>query len=118
VPRVLAPHFGRPNGNKMPEEFSLAPVAKALEGLSNKPATFLKDTVGPETEAACADPAEGSVIFLENTRFYTDEEDKGVKPDGEPPYIARFICAFLVGLYTFRRVRGRVAGTYPAPPPI
>ena len=91
---------------------------KALEGLTNKPVTFLKDTVGPETEAACADPAEGSVIFLENTRFYTDEEDKGVKPDGEPPYIARFICAFLVGLYTFRRVRGRVAGTYPAPPPI
>jgi len=80
---VLASHLGRPNGNKMPEKFSLAPVAKALEGLINKPVTFLKDTVGAETEAACADPAEGSVILLENTRFYAEEEGKGVKPDGE-----------------------------------
>ena len=46
---------------------------KALEGLTNKPVTFLKDTVGPATEAACAGPAEGSFIF-ENTRFYADEE--------------------------------------------
>ena len=79
---MLASHLGRSNGNKMPEKFSLAPVAKALEGLINKPVTFLKDTVGAETEAACADPAEGSVILLENTRFYADEEDRGVD-DGE-----------------------------------
>ena len=36
----------------MPEKLSLAPLAKALEGLTNKPVTFLKDTVGPATEAA------------------------------------------------------------------
>ena len=51
---VLASHLGRPDGRKMPEKFSLAPVAKALEGLINKPVTFLKDCVGPEVEAACA----------------------------------------------------------------
>ena len=55
---------------------------KALEGLTNKPVTFLKDTLGPEVEAACAAPADGSVILLENTRFYADEEDRGVD-DGE-----------------------------------
>ena len=56
---------------------------KALEGFTNKPVTFSKDTLGPEVEAACAAPADGSVILLENTRFYAEEEGKGVKPDGE-----------------------------------
>ena len=39
--------------------------------------TFLKDCVGPEVEAACADPAPGSVILLENLRFHVAEEGKG-----------------------------------------
>jgi hypothetical protein len=65
---VLASHLGRPDGRKMPEKFSLAPVAKALEGLINKPVTFLSDCVGPQVEAACANPAPGSVILLENVR--------------------------------------------------
>jgi phosphoglycerate kinase len=79
---VLASHLGRPNGNKMPEKFSLAPVAKALEGLINKPVTFLSDCVGPEVEAATADPEDGSVILLENVRFYAEEEGKGVDAEG------------------------------------
>lgn len=33
-------------------------------------------------EAACASPAAGSVILLENLRFHVEEEGKGVKPDG------------------------------------
>ena len=72
-----------PNSNKMPEKLSLAPFAKALEGLTNKPVTFLKDTVGPATEAACAGPAEGSFIF-ENTRFYADEEDPMARSSRPP----------------------------------
>jgi phosphoglycerate kinase len=79
---VLASHLGRPDGRKMPEKFSLAPVAKALEGLINRPVTFLKDCVGPEVEAACADPAAGSVILLENVRFYAEEEGKGLDAEG------------------------------------
>jgi phosphoglycerate kinase len=43
-----------------------APVAKCLEEIVKKPVTFLKDCVGAEVEAACADPAAGSVILLEN----------------------------------------------------
>lgn len=38
---------------------------------------FLKDCVGPEVEAACANPAPGSVILLENLRFHVAEEGKG-----------------------------------------
>jgi len=79
---VLMSHLGRPDGNKV-EKFSMAPVAKALEGLLGKPVTFLPDCVGPEVEAACADPAPGSVILLENLRFHVEEEGKGVTEAGE-----------------------------------
>merc|ERR1712205_67567 len=63
-------------------EFSMAPVAKVFEGLLGSPVTFLSDCSGPEVEAACADPAPGSVFLLENLRFHVEEEGKGVDPDG------------------------------------
>ncbi|VDN27273.1 unnamed protein product, partial [Cylicostephanus goldi] len=44
---------------------------------------FLPDCIGSEVEAACADPAPGSVILLENLRFYPEEEGKGVNEKGE-----------------------------------
>jgi phosphoglycerate kinase len=44
--------------------------------------TFLKDCCGAEVEAACADPAPGSVILLENLRFHVEEEGKGVDAAG------------------------------------
>ena len=79
---VLMSHLGRPDGNKV-AKYSLAPVAKALEELVKKPVTFLSDCVGAEVEKACADPAAGSVILLENLRFYLEEEGKGVDANGE-----------------------------------
>jgi len=78
---VLASHLGRPDGN-VTEKYSLAPVAKIVSEKLDKPVTFLKDCVGPEVEAACADPAQGSVFLLENLRFHVEEEGKGVAPDG------------------------------------
>ena len=44
--------------------------------------TFLKDCVGPKVEAACANPAPGSVILLENLRFHVAEEGKGKDASG------------------------------------
>jgi hypothetical protein len=44
--------------------------------------TFLNDCVGPEVEQTCANPKEGSVILLENLRFYVEEEGKGVDEKG------------------------------------
>jgi phosphoglycerate kinase len=38
--------------------------------------------VGPKVESACADPAPGSVILLENLRFHVEEEGKGQTPEG------------------------------------
>jgi len=78
---VLASHLGRPDGNVM-EKFSLAPVAKIVSEKLGTDVTFLKDCVGPEVEAACADPKQGSVILLENLRYHVEEEGKGVAPDG------------------------------------
>ena len=56
--------------------------------------TFLNDCVGPEVEKACADPARGSVILLENLRFYAEEEgEKEVekkKIKSPPEAIAKF----------------------------
>jgi len=78
---VLMSHLGRPDGRRQ-EKFSLAPVAKALEGLLKKPVQFLTDCAGEEVEKACADPATGSVILLENLRFHLEEEGKGVAEDG------------------------------------
>lgn len=43
---------------------------------------FLKDCVGAEVEQACANPAAGSVILLENLRFHVEEEGKGKDASG------------------------------------
>ena len=73
---ILMSHLGRPDGKVMPQ-YSLAPVATALEGLLGRPVKFLSDCVGPEVEAACAQIKPGEVILLENLRFHIEEEGKG-----------------------------------------
>ncbi|CAG9798273.1 unnamed protein product [Chironomus riparius] len=78
---VLMSHLGRPDGNKNPK-FTMAPVAGELKTLLGKDVTFLNDCVGAEVEAACADPKPGSIILLENLRFYVEEEGKGVDANG------------------------------------
>jgi phosphoglycerate kinase len=72
---VLASHLGRPDGKADPK-FSLKPVAKALGEIIGKPVTMLEDCVGADVEKACADPAPGSIILLENVRFHIEEEGK------------------------------------------
>ncbi len=78
---ILMSHLGRPDGQRN-AKFTLAPVVPVLSKLLGKPVTFLKDCVGPEVEQACANPAEGSVILLENVRFHLAEEGKGKDAQG------------------------------------
>merc|ERR1712086_841889 len=78
---VLCSHLGRPDGSRN-EKYTLKPVADELKKLLGKDVLFLNDCVGPEIEAACADPAPGTVILLENLRFHVEEEGKGVDKDG------------------------------------
>ena len=78
---VLMSHLGRPDGAANPK-FSMAPVVPILRERLGRDVVFLKDCVGAEVEAACANPAPGSVILLENLRFHIEEEGKGKAPDG------------------------------------
>jgi len=78
---VLMSHLGRPDGSRV-EKYSLAPVAEELKKLLGRDVTFLKDCVGAEVESACAQPAAGAVILLENLRFHVEEEGKGVDAGG------------------------------------
>jgi phosphoglycerate kinase len=91
---VLMSHLGRPDGKRI-AKYSLKPVAAELQRLLGSPVTFLDDCVGPEVEAACASPAPGSVILLENLRFHIEEEGKVKLEDGtsrkaEPAAVAAF----------------------------
>lgn len=79
---VLMSHLGRPDGLQN-TKLTLKPIAEKLGEIIGKPVTFLTDSVGADIEAACADPAPGSIIVLENMRFYAEEEGKGKKEDGE-----------------------------------
>ena len=86
---VLMSHLGRPDGLPDPKS-SLKVVAEELERLLSRPVTFLADCVGAEVEAACRDPAPGSIYLLENLRFHPEEEGTGkdasggkVKPSAE-----------------------------------
>ena len=97
---VLMSHLGRPDGRPTPS-MTLKPVADKLAELLGKPVTFLKDCVGAETEAACADPAPGSVIVIENLRWHVEEEGKGIEHE-EVQYLGSihpyFEYIFLYGI--------------------
>ncbi|MCP9257260.1 Phosphoglycerate kinase [Dirofilaria immitis] len=68
---ILMSHLGRPDG------------MKKWNSHWSQDVTFVHDCVGPEAEKATANPAPGSVILLENLRFYLEEEGKGVNEKGE-----------------------------------
>lgn len=70
---VLASHLGRPKG-KRNDAFSLAPCAQRLEQLLGRPVVFASDCIGEAVEQLVAKQAPGSVVLLENLRFYAEEE--------------------------------------------
>jgi phosphoglycerate kinase len=70
---ILCSHLGRPDGRANPV-YSLAPVAKRLHRLLNKPVVFVKDCIGPKVEDAVKQAKPGDVILLENLRFHPGEE--------------------------------------------
>ena len=47
-----------------------------------KPTAAARRATEAEVEAACADPATGSIILLENLRYHVEEEGKGLDADG------------------------------------
>lgn len=69
---VLMSHLGRPNGRD--ESQSLAPVAARLAELLGRPVKFIDDCVGDKVYQTVKHAPCGSVILLENLRFYAEEE--------------------------------------------
>jgi phosphoglycerate kinase len=74
---ILMSHLGRPDGNRV-EKDSLKPVVSVLEELAKRKVIWLDDCVGKTVEEACANPAPGSLILLENLRFHVEEEGTGI----------------------------------------
>jgi len=70
---VLCSHLGRPRGG--PEDkYSLRHIVPALESVLNRKVRFVSDCISQEALEASADLQPGSVLLLENVRFYTGEE--------------------------------------------
>ncbi|MFP6578714.1 MAG: phosphoglycerate kinase [Myxococcota bacterium] len=70
---VVASHLGRPGGARNPA-FSLDPIALALEGILQRPVTFLDGALGQDTQQAIEALPEGGIALLENLRFEAGEE--------------------------------------------
>jgi phosphoglycerate kinase len=70
---ILCSHLGRPKGT-FNQTLSLAPIAKRLQRLLNKPVEFVGDCIGPAVEAVVNKAQPGDVIVLENLRFHPEEE--------------------------------------------
>jgi phosphoglycerate kinase len=70
---VLASHLGRPKGGP-DKKYSLAPVARKLAELLERPVDFAGDCIGPDAEAKSKGLADGGVLLLENVRFHPEEE--------------------------------------------
>ena len=69
---IACSHLGKPKGERRPE-LSLAPVAKRLSELLDRPVIFAADTVGPDAKAKAAALKPGEILLLENTRFEPGE---------------------------------------------
>jgi phosphoglycerate kinase len=69
---ILMSHLGRPKAGPDPE-LSLAPAARALAKLLERPVQMAPDCVGDEVESMAKALAPGDVLMLENLRFQKGE---------------------------------------------
>lgn len=69
---IIMTHLGRPKGEKKPE-FSLKPVAEALQNLLGKNVTMAPDCIGDEVKKMAGDLKSGEILLLENVRYYSGE---------------------------------------------
>lgn len=72
---VLISHIGRPKG--VDKNLSMKVVAGYLENFLDEKIHFCDDCIGNEVQKTVDNAKYGSIIVLENLRFYPDEEDCG-----------------------------------------
>lgn len=68
---VLISHLGRPKGKE--SKLSLMHVVSKVEEILGVPVAFFPDCVGSEAEYAATNLRPGSVMLMENLRFYSEE---------------------------------------------
>lgn len=79
---VLMSHLGRPKAQSS-KEFSLAPCARYLSDLLERPVQMAPDCVGAEVKKLVSQLKPGEVLMLENLRFHRAEEH----PDEDPAFV-------------------------------
>ncbi len=107
---VLMSHLGRPKEKR--QELSLAPCAKRLAELLNKPVEMAPDCVGKEVDVLAEKLRPGQILLLENLRFHKGEEH----PDQEPEFakqLARLGDAYVDD--AFATAHRKHASTYEVP---
>lgn len=69
---ILMSHLGRPKDG-FDAKYSLAPVAAYLQNLMGVPVHFSPETIGEKAQSVIDSAEMGSIVVLENTRFYPQE---------------------------------------------
>jgi phosphoglycerate kinase len=69
---VIIAHLGRPEGRD--KSLSLEPIGERLSKLIKHPVKFVDDCIGDKVVQAVKKTSSGTIIMLENLRFYKEEE--------------------------------------------
>jgi 3-phosphoglycerate kinase len=69
---VIMSHLGRPDGTD--DKLTLKPVQDKLAELLGREVLFCKESIGPEPKFLIHQAKPGSIILLENLRFYPEEK--------------------------------------------
>lgn len=85
---ILMSHLGRPRGEPNPD-LSLAPIAKVLSSLLEKPVAMAPNCIGESVQEKVSSLKQGEILLLENLRFHRAEEH----PD-EDPNFARELASY------------------------
>ncbi len=70
---ILASHLGRPKFRD--HNNTLAPVAVRLKEILNRNVDFINDCIGPAVQAKINKLNYGSILLLENLRYYPEEQN-------------------------------------------
>ena len=68
---ILISHLGRPKGKE--NKFSLKKIVDTVSRVLNQPIFFYQDCIGQGAQEAISKLDQGSVILMENLRFYQEE---------------------------------------------
>ena len=74
---ALVSHLGRPGG-KIEPKFSLAPLVNKIEEILKCKIKFIPNCIGKEVLENVANLKKGTVILLENVRFYKGERENNI----------------------------------------